>query len=84
VRKDEIIKRREIIEYFRNYSGGAHHDLLKGAKHSNSHRYALAADLAGHVRADVRERLYFELLSIGQSVARSDDIRALAERIRRD
>jgi hypothetical protein len=84
VRKGEMIKRREIIEYFRNYIGGAHHDLLKGAKHANNKRYELVADLADHVRADVRDGLYFELLSIGQSVARSDDVRALVERMQRD
>lgn len=80
--RTQIIKRREIIDYFRNYVGGAHHDLLKGANHANSDRYELVADLAGHVLADVRDGLYFELLSIGQSVARSDDVRALAEKIR--
>jgi hypothetical protein len=84
VRKGEIIKRREIFEYFRNYIGGTHHDLLKGAKHANNDRYELVADLAGHVRVDVRDGLYFELLSIGQSVARSDDVRSLAERIQQD
>jgi hypothetical protein len=82
VRKGEIITRREVIEYFRNYVGGAHHDLLAGARHAKKERYELVADLQGHVQADVRDGLYFELLSIGQSVARSTDIRALAERIR--
>lgn len=84
IRKGEIIKRREVIRYFRNYVGGAHHDLLRGARHATNDRYELVADLAGHVLADVRDGLYFELLSIGQSVARSGDIRALAERIRQD
>jgi hypothetical protein len=84
VRKGEVIKRREVIEYFRNYIGGTHHDFLKRAKHAHNDRYELVADLGGHVRADTRDGLYFELLSIGQSVARSNDIRALAERIQRD
>lgn len=84
VRKGQIIKRREAIEYFRNYIGGAHYDLSKAAKNAKTDVYELADDLGGHVHADVRDGLYFELLSIGQSVARSGDVRALAERIRRD
>jgi hypothetical protein len=86
VRKGAIIKRREVIQYFRNYVGGAHHDLLRDsrAKGAKTQRYELVADLQKHVIADIRDGLYFELLSIGQSVARSPDIRALAERIRVD
>jgi len=84
VRKGVIVKRREVIEYFRNYVGGAHHDLLKGTKQAKRQRYELVAELERHVRADIRDGLHFELLSIGQAVARSADIRELAERIRND
>jgi hypothetical protein len=84
VRKGQVITRKEIIEFFRNYVGGVHHDLLAGREHAKKNRYELVADLEGHVRADVRDGLYFELLSIGQAVARSADVRALAEKIRLD
>lgn len=84
LRKGEIIKRREIIAYFRNYAGGAHHDMLTGQKHAKNDRYELIKELGGHVRADIRDGLYFELLSIGQSVARSPDVRTLVDAIRRD
>lgn len=83
IRKGEIIKRREIIEYFRNYIGGSHHDLLKGAKHGLNDRYELIAELS-HVIADIRDGLYFELLSMGQSVARSPDVLVLVDKIRQD
>lgn len=82
IRKGQIITRREVIKYFRNYKGAAHHDLLAGRKKADKDTYELIDDLEGHVRADVREGLYFELLSIGQSVARSPDIRMLAEKIK--
>ena len=82
VRKGEIIKRREVIQYFRNYKGGAHVDLLGDNKRRKTDRYELISDLEGHVLADVREGLLFELLSIGQSVARSPDVRALADVMR--
>jgi len=81
VRKGQIITRREIIKYFRNHKGAAHHNLLAGKKSAAKDTYDLIDDLAGHVTADVRKGLYFELLSIGQSVARSPDVRMLAEKI---
>jgi len=84
VRCGVVVKRREVIEYFRNYVGGVHHDLIKGAKHAKKDRYELVAELERRVQADVRDGLYFELLSIGQAVARSQDILDLAERIRGD
>ena len=58
--------------------------IHKQAKATQTQRYELVADLENHVIADIRDGLYFELLSIGQSVARSPDIRALAEQIRLD
>ena len=84
VRRSHLIKRREVIQYFRNYRGGAHHDLLGGAKHGKQNRYQLIAELERKVHADVRDGLHFELLSIGQAVARSSDIVSLAEKIRAD
>jgi len=84
VRMGALITRREVIKYFRNYVGGAHHDLIKQASHADEDRYRLIADLEDRIRADIRDGLYFELLSIGQSVARSTDVRALAEKIRTD
>jgi hypothetical protein len=85
VRWGTIIKRREVIEYFRNYGGGVHHDLISGAKHdARRQRYELVAELQRLLQADIRDALCFELLSIGQAVAKSSDIRVLAERIRAD
>lgn len=81
VRKGAVIKRREIIKYFRNYIGGAHHGVSEGIERRLTPRYELIRDLAGHVVADVRDGLDFELLSIGQSVARSPDIRRLTARL---
>lgn len=81
IRKGQIITRREIIKYFRNHKGAAHHNLLAGKKSADKDKYDLIDDLEGHVTADVRKGLYFELLSIGQSVARSPDVRMLAEKI---
>lgn len=84
VRRGIFIKRREVIEYFRNFVGGAHNDSLKGSPHPKRERYELIAELEKHTRADIRDGLHFELLSIGQAVARAPDIRTLADHIRGD
>jgi hypothetical protein len=82
VRKGNLITRGQIIDYFRNYAGGAHSDLLKKATTAKTDRHELLHDLVGHVRADIREGLHFELLSIGQALGRSNDISALISAIR--
>jgi hypothetical protein len=70
----------------RNDKGGAHLnrlDLPRSRSAPRAEQYELIRDLDGRVIADVREGLLFELLSIGQAVARSDDVRSLAETMRR-
>lgn len=84
VRLGKAMTRRAVIQYFRNYAGGAHHYILGGTKGSKRSQHELAADVDRAVHPDFRNGLHFELLSIGQAVARSDDVRALAELIRKE
>jgi hypothetical protein len=84
VRRGQMITRRDVIEYFRNYAGGAHLDSAAGMHNVKRSHYEVVAELERHVRADIRDGLHFELLSIGQAVARSVDVRTLADRIRSD
>lgn len=79
----KVITRREVIQYFRNYAGGAHHHILGGTKTNKLSQHELAAEVDRSILADVRNGLHFELLSIGQSVAKSTDVRTLADRIRK-
>jgi hypothetical protein len=83
VRRGSVITRREVIDYFRNEIGGAHHDAATGSSHAKTSGRHLLAELERKVIADVREGLHFEILSIGQSVARSADFLNLAAAIRR-
>lgn len=82
VRRGQQITRRDVIEYFRNYAGGVHLDLVAGRQGAARSRHEIVAELERHVRADIRDGLHFEMLSIGQTVARSADIRALVEQMR--
>jgi hypothetical protein len=86
VRKGVVIKRREVIEYFRNYTGGVHHDLLNASKKNATKRelYELAAEVGRHSEGELWDGLHFELLSIGQAVAGSADVIELANQIRAD
>lgn len=82
VRRGSIITRKEIIEYFRNNAGGSHHDLIDQKERMKTAKHRLIAEIERHVIADVRDGLHFELLSIGQAVATSPDIRRLADVLR--
>lgn len=81
IRRGKPLARREVIQYFRNYAGGAHHDFLKGKKPPKSDQYELAKELEGHLKADIRDALSFELLSICQSVGRSKDVQCLTDQM---
>lgn len=81
IRRGEMISRKEIIKYFRNYAGGVHHDLLTQTHHRDTDKHLLVSELEKHVRADTLDGLYFELLSIGQSVGRSTDIGKLLTKL---
>jgi hypothetical protein len=81
IRDGQLIPRREILNYFRNEIGGAHYDAA-GSRHARTSARDLVAELERKVHADVRDGLHFEILSIGQAVARSPDFRQLAEVIR--
>jgi hypothetical protein len=81
-RRGRIFTRAEIIEYFRNFVGGAHHDVTNSTPKAKREKYEQIAELEHHLRADVRDGLHFELLSIGQAVARSEHCRALSVKLR--
>jgi hypothetical protein len=82
IRKGTIITRGAIIDYFRNYAGGAHADLLAKAINAKTDSHQLIHEMAGRVHTDIREGLHFELLSIGQAIARSPAVAAIVQRIR--
>lgn len=79
VRRGQPISRRQIIEYFANYAGGVHLDRAVG--NANAEKLALfelVAELEQRVLCDKTEGLYFELLSIGQTLGGSPSLQRLA------
>lgn len=74
-----LISRHTVIKYVANKLGGAHHDKKRG-----NDKDELAFVLLDKVGRDLRLRVldkpvvYFELLGIGQVLAKSSDIRKFA------
>lgn len=82
IRRGETLSRFNIIKYFANVVGGAHFDPEMARIKGDPTPYALLRELDQKVQADLMEGLHFELLSIGQAIGRSPDLRLLVERIR--
>ena len=86
VKSGTAISRRQIILYFANSFGGVH---LDGIGPPSKRRGKTASDsdllldaLQNKIRADIMDGLYFVVLSIGQAIGRSEDLKRLAEVIR--
>lgn len=85
IRMERMFSRQQVLEYFRNYAGGAHYEFAHPSPNRvQSTDYSLLAELDARVKADIRGGLLFELLSIGQAVATSPDVLQLLDIMRRD
>ena len=78
----EIFARREIIQYFANFAGGAHLDKSTRSNRAKRKRYELISQLDGRINSYDKDGLHFELQSIGQAVGRSKDFHSLAAAIK--
>jgi hypothetical protein len=79
VRRGEVISRRDIVGYFANVGGGVH---LGSSKKEKKRVHDLVQELLNKIGADTMDGVFFELLSIGQAIGRSDDLRRLVTAIR--
>ena len=90
VRRGMGVSRRALIDYFRNRTV-----LRQPAAHGLAHQapqaslddqqlFGLIEELEGKVHVGDRDGLHFELLSIGQAIGASGDLRGLADRIREE
>jgi hypothetical protein len=79
---DQILRRREVIKYFAHIEGGAHLRLSSRVRRDEEDLVRTIDRWVDRVHLLERDALYFELLSIGQSIARSEDVRRLLVAIR--
>ena len=82
IRLGIAVSRQDVVQYFANYMGGVHLDSIDPKIRKKTATYKLVDSLRGMVRADTMDGLYFELLSIGQAIGKSADLRALVSKIR--
>lgn len=86
VKGGTMISRRQIILYFANSFGGVHLDGIGSAPKRRAQAVSetdlLLDALQNKIRADVMDGLYFVVLSIGQAIGRSEDLRRLSEAIK--
>jgi hypothetical protein len=74
------IRRRHIIKYVSNKLGGAHLDSGRGNR-KDDQIYSLLDKVGNRFMLLEKPAIFFELLSIGQAIAKSDDIKMLTDRI---
>lgn len=84
--KGILINREEVIKYVANKLGGAHYDSSRPASKevgeaSLNQKYALLDDVRTGMSTADKNAVYYELLSIGQRVANSRDIRSLRKHL---
>ncbi|MCW6532132.1 hypothetical protein NED98_17930 [Sphingomonas sp. MMSM20] len=79
IRRGEEIPRRDIVGYVANVGGGVH---LRATNKKKEKIYAFVEELINKVRVDTMDGIFFEILSIGQAIGRSEDLRRLAATIR--
>lgn len=68
------IPRRIVIKYVSNKLGGTHFDERRGDK-DEDRLFELLDEVSRHIEVAEKNAIFFELLSIGQAIARSEDIR---------
>jgi hypothetical protein len=73
--------RRDIIQYFANYAGGAHLGRVDKVPRGKRLLYEHLAKLQGKVDAISLDGLHFELFSIGQAIGKSEDVAKLVRAI---
>lgn len=76
-----LIPRRVLLKYVANKLGGARFDPKRGTI-DEDRLYRLLDEARDTVMVADQRVVYFELLSAGQALAASDDVRRLQERIR--
>lgn len=69
----KAINRRQVIKYVANKLGGAHFDTKRDPNQKDAEIIAFLDEILASARTSDMEAVYYELLSIGQAVARSKD-----------
>lgn len=83
-----IVNRRELIQYVANKLGGTHIDTKRDVggkserKHKKGQGFVVLDILYDTIKIADKNAIFYELLSIGQSLINSEDIKLLMDRIK--
>jgi hypothetical protein len=80
VLEGQVVPRRVLLKYIANKLGGAHFDPGRAQK-PEDRLYRLLDQARDSVRVANHRVVYFELLSAGQALVKSADVRQLYERL---
>ena len=80
VAEGQVISRRTLINYVANALGGAHYDPKRDRKKTGK-VFSLLDRAATKFEFEDKNLVYFELLAIGQSIAKSRDVENLRRKI---
>lgn len=76
----EKISRQELILYASNKLGDAHFDPKRNDKKERERKFLLLDNYRDDYKLAGKNSVYFELLSIGQSIVKSSDIKVFLDR----
>jgi len=79
--KGTAVSRKDLIEYVANKLGGAHTDQRRGAAKPLDVIFTCLDEISQTTQVAGKNAIYYELLSIGQNMIRSDDINRLIQRL---
>lgn len=74
------VPRRVLVKFISNKLGGAHFDASRGAS-LEERQFALLDEVRERLRLMGKDAVYFELLSVGQTLAASMDVQRFLERV---
>jgi hypothetical protein len=72
--KQPIVRRHLVIKYVANKLGGIHLDPKRDLKKDEEVGFSLLDQIADTYQVAGKQAIYFELLSIGQSISASPDV----------
>jgi hypothetical protein len=77
--RDIWITKEEVIKYVSNKLGGVHFDSKRRAKKPLELKYVHLDKLALSLEIGGKHCIYFEMLSIGQAIVKSEDVKKLIQ-----
>jgi len=78
--KGEKISRQELILYVSNKLGGSHFDPNRNLENDRERKFLLLDSYRDDTKLAGKDAVYYELLSIGQSIVKSSDIKVFLDR----